>query len=147
MTAVMSNHARAAALPRMTRNEAQARSALAQKARGCAFTWAGQPWELSVEPSTATGLSPLGGEECIVQAEWAGAPFALQLPATALQAWLGGRFPGQDWPALPDGFRGAMLEAACSELLELLNRLQRGPARIDGLQGAGDAAAALPQVF
>ncbi|HSV47684.1 MAG TPA: type III secretion system cytoplasmic ring protein SctQ [Ramlibacter sp.] len=129
-------------IARLTRNEAQARSLLAQRAAACTVRLGGMDWQLSLEPlsESASHAGPEAGD-WLVRAQWAGAPFALRLPAAAAEAWLRGRFPDLDLPALPDEVRAAALEGALEQALTALAALQRGPARIESV---GPEAAATP---
>ena len=51
------NTATALSLPRLTRNEAQARGLLAQRARSVEVTLGGVAWQLSLEPVSYTHLT------------------------------------------------------------------------------------------
>ena len=69
-------------LPRLNRNEAQARNLLAQRAQRCAVTLGGQAWTLSLEPWTQGAvMSGALAADWLLQWQWAGAPFDLRLPA------------------------------------------------------------------
>lgn len=120
------------ALHRLTRNEAQARTVIAQRAHGRPVHMAGQDWLLDLVPLA-------GGEALVQQGEWrvrltwAGAPFAWTAPSAALQEWVAARFPGIDVAALPDAHAAALLETAAGEVLECLAAQQRGPAQLDAL--------------
>jgi type III secretion protein Q len=141
MTTVPATVALPLRLPRLTRNEAQARSLLAQRAASCTLSLAGSDWQLALEPLAQPQAAPLGPADWLVQAQWAGAPFALRLPAQAGQAWLRSRFPDLDLPALPAQLQAAALEAALEQALAVLAALQRGPARIESVAAEGGDAA------
>ncbi|HZY20517.1 MAG TPA: type III secretion system cytoplasmic ring protein SctQ [Ramlibacter sp.] len=115
-------------LTRLSRNEAQARSAIAQRARGCRFGWAGRDWELTLVPRS--DVQPPEPAHWTVQAQWAGADFALRLPAAAARGWIAARFPSLDAGELSDELAAAVLETACGDLLAMLSGLQRGPAQL-----------------
>jgi type III secretion protein Q len=133
-------------LPHLTRNEAQARSMLAQRARDCAVPLGGQAWSLTLEPLQAGAATAFGTGDWLVRGDWAGAPFELRLPERACEQWVRARFADVDPPTLPPAMRAAVLEAALGEALAALRALQRGPARLEPAQG-GDLSAALPQRF
>lgn len=131
-------------LPRLSRSEAQARSALAQRVHAMPFSWGGQDWMLTLVPLAVAGAQALSGVDWCVRAQWAGAPFEVAVPSDAAQAWIEGRFPGLDVPRLPDEFVAAALEAACAPLLQSVTALGRGHAQVRGLArgpGQGEALA------
>jgi type III secretion protein Q len=120
-------------LPRLTRNEAQARSALAQRAKACRFRWGEQEWELDLTPLLDGSLRRDEPGMWEVRAMWAGAPFELLIPGQAAQAWIAARFPGLDLPELPEELLAAALENACEGLLATLAAQERGPAQLISL--------------
>ena len=134
-------------ISRLTRNEAQARTLLAQRARDCEISLGDAAWRLSIDPLASQDGTALGGDDWRVKAEWAGAPFELRLPALACEQWLRARFPGLDLPALAPELRAAALEAALDQALGAVLALQRGPARIASAEGAGKDDASLSQRF
>lgn len=114
---------------RFTGNEAQARSLIAQRAVGRPVKLAGGEWSLTLEP--VLEAPPLGESDWRIEAQWAGAPFVLGLPASAARTWIAARFPDLDLPPLPSSLVSATLEEALSEALETLRALGRGAAQID----------------
>lgn len=147
MTLTAPNTATALSLPRLTRNEAQARGLLAQRARSVEVTLGGVAWQLTLEPLGANAGSDTGPEEpWWVRGEWAGAPFEIEMPAAAARSWIRARFPQVDIGALSEPFTAAALEAAAAEVLALLGSLQRGPARMDAL-GIEPSGTPLPHAF
>ncbi|MEO5672272.1 MAG: type III secretion system cytoplasmic ring protein SctQ [Ramlibacter sp.] len=134
-------------LAHLTRNEAQARTALAQRVRVLPIDWNDQIWQLTLVPMADSGPVEAQAGEWRVQVEWAGAPFDMVLPGGAAQAWIAARFPALDVNSLPDELTAAALDTACYQLLAMLSGLGRGAARILGLErktGAGDD---FPHVF
>lgn len=125
----------------LTRSEAQARSVLAQRVRGCPFLWGGHAWTLTLAPLTQSQLAPAAESEWTLQLQWGGAPIQVIVPAMAAQAWISGQFPSLDIPELPDAFAAAALEVALIEVIEALDGLQRGPVSLRGL-GRGASAPA-----
>lgn len=134
-------------LPRLTRSESQARSALAQRIHATPFSWGGQAWTLTLVPLADAGAQPFSGADWCVRALWAGAPFEIVLPADAAQAWIEARFPGLEVPQLPDEFVAATLEAACVPLLQGMTALGRGHAQVRGLARGPGHGEALPHHF
>lgn len=142
----MSSPPNAAALQplRLTRNEAQARTAIAQRAGGLPLQLGASSWRARLQPLAATHLADVS-PAYVVHAEWAGAAMALCLPAAAVDQLLGSVLGGASLPALPSPLADAVLEAAMAELLQALQALGRGTPQLVGW-GAADAAAlqALP---
>ena len=96
------NTATALSLPRLTRNEAQARGLLAQRARSVEVTLGGVAWQLTLEPLTALSGDAGPEEPWWVRGEWAGAPFEIAVPSAAGRAWIRARFPQVDTGALSE---------------------------------------------
>lgn len=134
-------------LPRLTRSEAQARSALAQRVHAMPFSWGGQEWRLTLVPLADAGAQPLSGAGWCVHVQWAGAPFEIVVPGGAAQAWLERRFPGLDVPQLPDEFVAAALETACAPLLKSMSGLGRGDTQVRGLARGPGQGEVLPHHF
>ncbi len=131
--------------PRLTRNEAQARSLLAQRARDCEIVLGDQYALLSVEPlavprdaDTSSVTPARRSPHWRVRAEWAGAPFEVLMPETACRQWLAGQFPELVIPELTESLRAAFLEAALAQTLDAVHALQRGPIRLEGAATADD---------
>jgi len=129
------NSSTAPLLPRLTRNEAQARNLLAQRAQHRPLDLAGQVWHVSLTPwlPGAPASAPSAGD-WLVQAEWAGAPFDIHLPASAGAALVAARFPQTDLPPLSGAFAAAALETALEPLIDALQAMQRGPARLEQIR-------------
>jgi len=135
-------------LPRLSRTEAQARSALAQRARDLPVTVGGLDWRLDVEPLTQLPAGWLADRGCwTVQGHWAGAPFALWLAPDVANQIAPGRFAGLDLPALPDDLALALLEWTLRDLTEGLSAQRRGPARLDRIARGAAADPALPHAM
>lgn len=138
---------RALQLPGMTRNEAQARSAMAQRLRGCTVQWGGAAWTLAVAPSADAGPLRAQDGQWRLQASWGGAPFEFLLPVSAVHPLLLSRFPGLDVPSLPPAFAAAVLELAFADLVEAVGRLQRGPVEFQGMAAGPVDGEVGPHVF
>lgn len=134
-------------LPAMTRSEAQARTALAQRVRGCPVQWGGAAWSLTLVPSADAGPLQAQAGQWRLQASWGGAPFEFLLPMTAVQPLLVARFPQLDLPSLPLPFTASVLELACADLVEAMGRLQRGPAEFQALSAGPVEGEVGPHVF
>ncbi len=129
-------------LVRLTRREALARSALAQRMQAVPLRWDGREWRLTLVPLVQSPVAVSSSDRCFLRLDWGGAPFEIALPATAVQAWVAERFPGLDLPALPPPFAALALEAATARLLEAVQALDRGEARLESLEHAGGAGLA-----
>lgn len=125
-------------LPRLSRNEAQARSMVAQRARELPIRLAQTDWSVTLVPLEAAqpAAAPDGWT---LQAEWAGAAVAIVLPGQAASAWVRERFPDIDLARLPDAYGAAILEAVSSDLAAAVSALQRGPARLVAAARGGEA--------
>lgn len=142
----MSSPPTAAALQplRLTRNEAQARTTIAQRAGGLPLRLGETSWHARLQPvatATAAALQP----GYVVRLEWAGAALALCLPEAAIDQVLAGVLGGAALPTLPSTLADAVLEAGAEELLQALQSLGRGAPQLVGW-GAAEAGAlqALP---
>ncbi len=134
-------------LPAMTRSEAQARTALAQRVRACRVPWGGADWALTLVPSVDAGPLRAQAGQWRLQASWGGAPFELLVPVSAVQPLLQARFPMLDLPSLPLPFMASVLELACADLVEAMGRLQRGPAEFQALTAGPVDGEVGPHVF
>src|SRR5262245_10588063 len=103
--------------PRLTRNEAEARTLIAQHAQQLQFLLVDTVWELTMEPLARGAATAFGESDWLVRAEWAGAPFELRLPATAADQWMRARFASLELPQLPEAIRNAAFEAVLHEVL------------------------------
>lgn len=133
-----SPHANAALQPlRLTRNEAQARTTIAQRATGLPLRIGTAAWKARLLPVAASAAEwPEPGY--IVWLEWAGAPMALHLPGTAIEQVLSNVLEGASLPAVPSLLADAVLEACVDDLLQGLQSLGRGAPQ---LQTWGPASA------
>jgi type III secretion protein Q len=129
------------ALPRLHRDEAEARTLLAQRVQRRECLLGDTAWELSIEPLRPGTAAKFDATDWLVHAEWAGAPFELHLPAAAADHWLRARFAELDLPALPPPIRSAAFEAALQDMLDALEAAGPGPARIHGVEEASPPAA------
>jgi type III secretion protein Q len=148
MTPQIYSSVRPLVLPRLNRNEAQARNLLAQRAQRCAVTLGGQPWTLNLEPWThGASMSGALAADWLLQWQWAGAPFDLRLPASVCQTWMAAAYPTLDLPDLPEAFVVSALESALSDLMADPQLLQRGPMQLIGLQRQAPTPRVLPHNF
>ncbi len=120
----------APSLPRLSRNEAQARTTLAQRAAGLPVRLGGSAWQARLTPLAAIDLLP--EPAYTVRLEWAGAAFALRLPAAALEVALSTLLDGATLPELPPTVAAAVLEAGLTDALEALQALGRGTPQVLG---------------
>jgi type III secretion protein Q len=131
--------------PRLTRNEADARSLLARHVRRREVVLGDIAWELTLEPLSRDACVAFGENDWLVMAEWGGAAFEMRLPATAADQWVRARFPSLDLPRLPSPMRAATFESALTEALEPLGVARLGPVRIDSIEAAPAASGAHSQ--
>jgi len=119
-----SPHAPAALQPlRLTRNEAQARTTIAQRAGGLPLRLGAATWQARLHPvASPAGPAP----DYVVRLEWAGAALALCLPAAAIEQTLSSVLNGAALPPVPSTLADAVLEAGVAELLQSLQALGRG---------------------
>ena len=121
-----SPHATAALQPlRLTRNEAQARTTIAQRAGGLRLRLGTAAWQARLQPVAAASAAD-AGPGYVVRLEWAGAAMALCLPAAAIEQALAGVLGGAALPPVPSTLADAVLEAGMGALLQDLQALGRG---------------------
>jgi len=134
------------ALPRMSRNEAQARSLIGNRARACPV-FVDARWVLTLEPaSLACPPEDLIGA-WQVQADWSGARFVIELPDYACTAWLNQKMPELEVAALPETLVAAAMEAGIADLVSALRSVSRlGKVRITRLSRE-PIAVQLPYIF
>ena len=140
-----SPHATAALQPlRLTRNEAQARTTIAQRAGGLPLRLGTAAWQARLLPmAAASPVEP--GPGYVVRLEWAGAAMALCLPAAAIEQALAGVLGGAALPPVPSTLADAVLEAGVGALLQDLQALGRGtPQLLDWGPAHPEALQALP---
>jgi len=140
-----SPHATAALQPlRLTRNEAQARTTIAQRAGGLPLRLGTAAWQARLQPVAAA--SPTEADPgYVVRLEWAGAAMALCLPAAAIEQALAGVLGGAALPPVPSTLADAVLEAGVGVLLQDLQALGRGtPQLLDWGPAHAEALQALP---
>ncbi|MGE0329475.1 MAG: type III secretion system cytoplasmic ring protein SctQ [Ramlibacter sp.] len=122
--------------PRLTRNEAEGRTLIAQHVRQLEFNLGDTVWTLSLEPLARDPDAAFGAGDWLVRADWAGAPFELRLPRASADQWLGARFASLELPQLPDAIRAAAFESALQDALAALGATGQGAARIDSVEAA-----------
>lgn len=124
-------------LPRLTINEARARSLIAHHGADMALRLV--PKIDNDEPVTewrlgfTAGISDALRETVTLTAtlEWAGTRLYLRLPECVCRVWLGARMPDLDLGVLPKALKALALETLLSEVLGGLNEvLQGGPIRV-----------------
>lgn len=110
---------------RLTRNEAQARTTIAQRAAGLPLRLGTSTWQARLHP-VAASAAPWPEPGYLLRLEWAGAALALRLPAAAIEQALSSVLDGAALPAIPSTLADAVLEAGASDLLQGLQALGRG---------------------
>lgn len=131
---------------RLSRNEAQARTTIAQRAAGLPLRLGTAAWQARLVPATTPAAVP--APSTTLRFEWAGAQFTLRLPALAVEQTLAASLGSAALPAVPDGVAQALLEAALADLLATLQTLGRGaPQLVDWTAGEAPATALPPHAF
>jgi type III secretion protein Q len=127
----VNGHAPPHAPLRLTRNEAEARTLLAQhvQRRECAV--GGRTLQISMEPLAVGGMTGFGARDWSIQATWCGATFELRLPESIADQWLRARFGELELPRLPQPYRDAAFEAALNDVLTAIETAGHGPVRIE----------------
>ncbi|MFC7206480.1 type III secretion system cytoplasmic ring protein SctQ [Comamonas endophytica] len=133
------------ALPQLSRNEAQARTTIAQRAREMPVRCGGTQWLASLRPVIQSPWPAVAGDT-VADIEWAGAQLQLQLPEAAADQMLSALLEGAALAQLPGEMQAAALSAALSELMDRLEQLGRGTPQIRGIVRE-PMAAALPHAF
>lgn len=118
--------------PRLSRNEAQAHTTLAQRAVAMPLHAGGTHWLASLRPVIEPPWPALASDTltCI---EWAGAQLQLQLPRAASEQLLAALLDGAALPPLPEQLQAGALAAALDDLLAGLERLGRGAPQLVAL--------------
>ncbi|SSW69866.1 Yop proteins translocation protein Q [Achromobacter veterisilvae] len=149
MTAPTHNPLSSYPLPRLSGNEARARSLIAHHGADLRVTLA-PPAGADAQPATWRLEFTLGVPDALRQSatlsadlEWAGARLRLGLPPSAIDAWLAARLPGIEPGAVPAPLAATAIETLLAEAMAALNEASPGgPARVVGM---GGASAGLPQ--
>ncbi|MET1115641.1 MAG: type III secretion system cytoplasmic ring protein SctQ [Comamonas sp.] len=133
--------------PSLSRNEAQAYTVLAQRARVLALHCAGTDWRARLQPVIAPAWpAETASADTFASIEWAGAWLQLQMPQQAAALLLSALLDGAALPPIPQDMQAATLEAALHALLAGLEGLGRGTARIVATS-VGTPPAALAHAF
>lgn len=131
---------------RLSRNEAQARTTIAQRAAGLPLRLGSTAWRARLVPTTGAAAVP--APSTTLRFEWAGAQFTLRLPALAIEQALSASLGSAALPAVPDEVAQALLEASLADLLASLQALGRGtPQLLDWAAGEAPVAALPPHAF
>ncbi|WP_029953790.1 type III secretion system cytoplasmic ring protein SctQ [Achromobacter sp. DH1f] len=129
-------------LPRLTANEARARSLIARHGADLSVTLAplagtdAEPahWRLGFTPGVPDALRQ--SATLSADLEWAGARLRLGLPASAADAWLAARLPGMEADALPPALVSTAIETLLAEVVAGLSEASPGgPVRVVGRDG------------
>ncbi len=150
-------------LPRLSRNEASARTTVAQRARGMLLHLSDVPWRVdlipqSVEESTEPALKEqasvepdlsesVGPRDWMLSFEWSGAPFHLRLPSATAGLLASPLVAGAPLPTLPQELALAVLEAALSDAANAVGSVGRGKPELLALQADAAPPAECPHQF
>ena len=116
--------------PRLSRNEAQARTALAQRAHALPLRLGETPWLADLTP---LAHAPDVAESCCTLAvEWAGATLCMRLPAAAVGELTAPLLGEASLPDLPPELAQAVLQAALADVFAALRALGRGEPNLVG---------------
>ncbi|WP_232625890.1 type III secretion system cytoplasmic ring protein SctQ [Achromobacter deleyi] len=135
-------------LPRLSGNEARARTLIARHGADLAVTLAplagadAEPaqWRLGFTPGVAEALRQ--SATLSADLEWAGARLRLGLPASAADAWLAARLPDVDAGAVPPALVSTAIETLLAEVVAGLAEVSPGgPLRVVGRDGPAPALA------
>ena len=129
-------------LPRLSRTEAQARTTIAQRGAHLPVPLGAATWRAQLVP--VVHATPFLEPSYVIRMEWAGAAFALRLPASAVDQQVSASLNGASLPALPASLVDATVEAAMSALLDALQGLGRGTPALLSCRAATQDTAALP---
>ncbi|WZB74533.1 YscQ/HrcQ family type III secretion apparatus protein [Achromobacter insuavis] len=135
-------------LPRLSGNEARARTLIARHGADLAVTLAPLVGADAEPRAVRLGFTP-GVAEAVRQSatlsadlEWAGARLRLGLPASAADAWLAARLPDVDAGALPPALVSTAIETLLAEVVAGLAEVSPGgPLRVVGRDGPAPAPA------
>lgn len=134
---------------RLSRNEAQARTIIAQRGRDISLRVGQTAWQLDVEPlveEPGTFFSA-PAEAWTLELTWAGARFFIQLPAAGATQLVEPLLDGAALDDLPAALSQVVLEAALSDATKLLQALGHGIPRFERVaRHQGDSGAPWPHV-
>ena len=134
------------ALPRMSRNEAQARSLIASRSRTLRV-FGNSGWSLTLEPASLACPPPGLEPAWLIHADWSGARFVLEVPDQACVTWINRKLPDLDVVTVPEPLLAAALEAAMAEVASGFRpQARRGRLQVASVQRAG-APPGLAHVF
>ncbi len=137
-----------APLPRLSGNEARARSLIARHGADLQVTLTplagadAEPshWRLGFTPGVPDVLRQ--SANLSADLEWAGARLRLGLPASAADAWLAARLPGMETDALPPALVSTAIETLLAEVMAgLSDASPGGPVRVVGRDGPAPSLA------
>ncbi|QEA13159.1 type III secretion system cytoplasmic ring protein SctQ [Comamonas flocculans] len=131
----LSSPASPPALERLSRNEAQARTTIAQRGGALALRLGGQAWQADLRP-LAGGAAP-APQDWMLQVEWAGATLCVCVPPASVGELSAPLLDGASLTELPAELALAMLEAALGDVFTALRTLGRGEPQL--LQAATGA--------
>jgi type III secretion protein Q len=136
-------------LLRLSRNEVDARNLIVQRAQALEIELQDQFCTVTLEPLLAMHMheSTFNSDDWLVQAQWAGAPFDIILPASAAQSWMAARFPELALADMPDCLAAALLETVFEELSCMQLLCSRGQLQIQSLAQNPQSSRSLPQCF
>ncbi|WP_028605256.1 type III secretion system cytoplasmic ring protein SctQ [Ottowia thiooxydans] len=117
--------------PRLSRNEAKARTTIAQRGSNLALRLGDGHWYADLRPSDPQAM-PAG--YWMLSFEWIGAEFHLQLPKASADQIAAPLLAGTPLPELPHELALATLEAALADTLGALKLLGRGTPQLLDMQ-------------
>ncbi|QXL83630.1 type III secretion system cytoplasmic ring protein SctQ [Comamonas sp. NLF-1-9] len=125
-------------LERLSRNEAQARTTIAQRGGALALRLAGQAWQVDLLP--LAGSAAPAPQDWMLQIEWAGATLCVCVPQASVGELSAPLLDGASLGELPAELALAVLEAALVDVFSALRTLGRGEPQL--LQASAGGAPA-----
>lgn len=131
--------------PRYSRNEAKARTTIAQRAHAMPLHLGDAVWHADLQPLVAS--EPPHADDWMISLEWAGAPFQLQLPKATADQLVAPLLPGASLPKLPPELALAVLEASLSDALGALRSLGHGAPQLREMRQDAGVPASSPHTL
>lgn len=128
-------------LPRLQRNEVQARNLIASRVRDVGMQLQGREWRLSMEPWSPGAAAPVpNGDDWQLLLDWSGAPFELRLPASFGASMLAAQHDGLELPDWPEAFVASFLQSLLQEVTAHKALTKRGVVQVKALRRSASPA-------
>jgi type III secretion protein Q len=126
--------------PRLTRNEAEARTLLAQHVQRRKIKLGDTDWLITLEPLPRGASIGYGAHDWVVRGQWGAAELRLRLPGAVADQWIRARFGAMELPEFPKTMRAAAFESALHDVFAALDAAGHGAIRMEAVEenaGAG----------